>query len=72
MVTSVDKPEEDNLRVEKKPWSVEAARDVEDELIVVVGMKSMDGGDELTSCEVGTRNHTRLFIPDKYISSKNG
>ena len=52
----------------KKESSVEAARDVEDELIVVVEVKSMSGGDELISCEVGAGvTHGYLFRISTYL-----
>ena len=52
----------------KKERSVEAARDVEDELIVVVEVKSMSGGDELISCEVGAGvTHGYLFRISTYL-----
>ena len=44
-----------------------AARDVEDELIVVVEVKSMSGGDELISCEAGAGvTYGYLFLISTY------
>ena len=46
-VTMVDELEVEGGEVEKREWSAADAKGVEDELIVVVGVKSVVGGDEL-------------------------
>ncbi len=47
VLTTVEEPDVDERGFEKKLWSVEDVDGVEDELIVVVGVKSVLGGDEL-------------------------
>ena len=53
MVTTVEELEVDERGLEKKLWSVDDAKGVEDELIVVVGVKSVVGGDELICLKPG-------------------
>ena len=53
VVTTVEELEVDERGLEKKLWSVDDAKGVEDELIVVVGVKSVVGGDELICLKPG-------------------